>query len=181
MKWLKKSEGFTLLEILVAMNISAIIIGLIIVFFLFSTKFLNRSLKGSEQNWNCMQFFFLLNRTIRNSDMLSFNSNNNNDFYLITAKNDTIHIAPSAIELKGLYKIDGIKEISLVIKANNKIEIDYENGKLITSETGGLTNNIVEFDEIDVYVKTEKYSFPFSYLSPAISSFKFKDINENPN
>lgn len=178
MRDLRQSEGFTLLEVLVAINISAIIIALIITFYLFTAKFLNRSLNANEQKWNYTHFFYLLNRTLRNSNTLSM-ATNRKGLYLITSKKDSILFLPEFIGLNDLYKIDSIKEISLLIKTNNKILVDYENGKLITNETTSSMSNIIVFDELNITIRTGHFSYPFCYLSPPVSAFKFKDISEN--
>lgn len=177
MKNIKQQDGFTLLEILVTINIAAITITLVVAFYLFTVKFLNSSIKVNEHEWDNKYFFYLLNKTLRNSNTLSVTVGSSS-ISLITSRQDSIHFASNKAQLKNIFEIDSIKNISVIIIKDNNAVIDFENGKLVTNNLADGSNNIV-FDEIDVDVQTVNSFYPFRYLSPEVSADKFKDLNEN--
>ena len=178
MKIFNKSGGFTIIEILVAINISAISITLVIVFYLFTVKFFSKSAKEQELNWNNNRFFYLLNRTLRNSSTFSILTESNS-ISLIASRRDTILIKQDRIILKNLYSIKDLEKISLLIKSHNKLQLEYEDGKVIFNYTGSFPNNKLKLDEIDIDIKSAHFSHSFKYLSPAISANKFNDLDEN--
>jgi|GEM_PF-5262569 len=177
MKVIKNKHGFTLIEILVAINISAISISLIISFYLFTVKFLNESLFKYENNWRYQNFFYLLGRTLRKSTTYNFRVDNGS-LLLSTSNQDSLFINSSSISLNYIYELKKLTDISIVILINNQTEFKFVNGKTIVNNVQSYTtDNTFKFDEIDILVSNKSGNFPFRFLTPQLSVSKFKDID----
>jgi prepilin-type N-terminal cleavage/methylation domain-containing protein len=179
MKLIKDTNGFTLIEILVTINIAAISITLLIAFYLFTVKFLSLSVNKNEKQWGNEYFFYMLDRTLKNGGGL-YLALNNSSVYLITSEKDSVSFSASSINLKNLYSLEDITNLSFIIKNNNEIEFEYDNGKMVSNKLSDTTGTgPLAFDEIILSIADTASSQIFNYINPGISANKFKNIDEN--
>jgi hypothetical protein len=179
MKQNNNSSGFTLMEILVAINISAVSILLVVSFSMFAMKYLNSLKAKYEKNWDYNSFYLSLSKTLKNDSILDF-SVSGTDAYLITPRRDTIKFQPEALTLKNIFKLEKLGHISLEIRRNDKLLASYNDGNtLIDGIKYGDYHCTFKFEEIVITTSKDSINKTFNCLVPAISGNKFTDIQKD--
>lgn len=176
MKQISNSSGFTLMEILVALNISSISILLVVSFLLFALKYLNTIKKKYEKSYDYNSFYFSLNKTLRNVSSIDFAVSGTTSC-IITAERDTITFDQNEIVLKRLFKLNNLEHIAVEIKGGDKTLAIYKDGD-VTIDGVKYTNHLstFKFDKIIITTTKDSSNYTFKYMVPAISGNKFIDI-----
>jgi prepilin-type N-terminal cleavage/methylation domain-containing protein len=175
----KNSPGFTLIEILVAINISAVSILLVVSFLMFAQKYLRSLNFKYDKKWEYSCFYLSLSRILKNDAVIDFSVSGKN-LYLITHEKDTINFQPGTVNLRNIYKIGNLEHISLEIINEGKPLASYSDGN---TSIDGIKYNIYQgefkFDEIIVNTSKDNSNYTFNYFVPAISGKKFKDMKND--
>lgn len=171
MKLTKHEDGFTLLELLVAINVSFILITLIVSVYLFTTSFISSNIRKVERDDEVYNFVNCMNTKLDKSSSYSLFKKKNNIYFVFPSK-DTLFI----------YTKKGSDFVfNELLKARVQIfTFSGEKSEYNADETIPSNDNIV-FDSRDIMsfvilftFKNREYSF--NHITSPISSLRFKNI-----
>lgn len=170
MKCFKTEEGFTIIELLVGINIAFILLTLIIAFYLIVLRFSFNTIKKMDEKTELTDCIFKIEEMFYKKGNFIIKKDGSSSL-IIFEKLDSLSFSPYAIKLKkdeiavGL----GKNEITLNIKEGNE-KVLFPSGALkdiySASEIGMLTIKIVK----------NKHEYSFRYQVPEASEGSFKDI-----
>lgn len=173
-----KENGFTLMEVIVGINLGFLVISVIISFFLFSTKFVKVTTTNLDERQTVNEFMLRLNKTFRSASNFNFAQTDSNYIFTINEK-DTVLIGENSFSLKNIYGLDNIQEYNLIISSYGNENIIIQNGKLLKAfynDNQQLQINSGEINHIDLGFSKDGKSYNFNYISPDISVNKFRNI-----
>lgn len=173
-----KENGFTLMEVIVGINLGFLVISVIISFFLFSTKFVRVTTTNLDERQTVNEFILRLNKTFRSASNFNFIQTDSNYIFAINEK-DTILVGNSSFSLKTIYRLNNIQKYDLIISSYSKENIIIQNGKMLKAffnYNRQLQINSGEIKNIDLAFRKDGKSYQFNYVSPDISVNKFRNI-----
>lgn len=179
MKYLFKNNGFTLIEILVGINIGFLLITVIVTFFLFSTKFVATTTKNLEQRQNINDSLFRLGNTLRKAEHFYIQPNDSFTLCVINDR-DTISLSRNSLSLMNLYKIDGIAKYNVVLNLISGEQVTISDG-ILEANFIGKQNSIILSSEIDdmlIEFKLKEQLYDFRYITPNTSANRFRNISK---
>ena len=173
-----KENGFTLMEVIVGINLGFLVISVIISFFLFSTKFVRVTTTNLDERQTVNEFILRLNKTFRSASNFNFIQTDSNYIFTINEK-DTVLISNNSFSLKSIYDLDNIQKYNLMISSYSNENIIIQNGELLKAfynDNWQLQINSGEIKNIDLAFRKDGKSYQFYYVSPDISINKFRNI-----
>ncbi len=179
MKNKHSNNGFTIIEILVGINIGFVLLTIIVAFFLFSTKFISVTSKNFEERQNINDFLLRLNNTFRKADYFYFQQLDST-FICIIDKQDTVVFRDNSINLKNTYEIDELTNYKMIIQMNSGIERKIHNGTSVElifdrDQNSVLLSSDISQVKIDILINKKFYSF--YYFASTISIKNFRNIS----
>jgi len=177
---MKKNEeyGFTLMEVIVGINLGFLVLSVVVSFFLFSTKFISATTSNLEKKQNVNEFLIRLNNSFRTSNNFVFEQKDSNYIFTLNSV-DTISINKHSFSLKKQYKITNIKNYELSITSYDNEKILIKDGMLLKGFYNSGQNLFTysgDIKVIEMMFTKNKSSYNFSYYSPDISINKFRNI-----
>ncbi|MGD8782531.1 MAG: type II secretion system protein [Ignavibacteria bacterium] len=175
MKKLSNDNGFTIIEILVAINLSFVIIGLLFTFYLFTIKFVSTNNKKVEEKHFVNNVLFKVNETLKKSETFEFIFIDEHK-YFTTNKNDTIIFFKDSIDVNKVYSLNELDSLNLEInlfEGNNYI---YSNGHELffdRSAEGVIQSSLIDNIKLSFIYKNQKYFF--DYVNSQNSSKRFNN------
>lgn len=133
MNIIKSENGFTLIEVLVGINVAFLALALISSFYLFNVKFVSGITKKVETDIELKSAFYRLQELFSKSEIF-WVEDNNKYVSIIYDKKDTVVFAGDCIIIKNLYEINKLNGYKLICKLANGNEAFIDNGKWIISE-----------------------------------------------
>ena len=178
--------GFTLMEILVTINVSLILISMGVAFYLFALKFVGMTTKRLQERNNICTVLYNVKQKLQRSENFKFVGEGYKK-YLILDEQDTIEIKNNALALIDLYKIEEIANIETKIVLADNDELVIENGKIIQqpmqfSLEEGIHNYDIAAVKILVEKNEHKYQMEYYNNYQAIKRFnniRLKDVKQN--
>ncbi|MFH0736290.1 MAG: prepilin-type N-terminal cleavage/methylation domain-containing protein [bacterium] len=171
-------SGFTLIEILVSINIGSIIIVIALFFYLFvfkfSINFANSFNEEIEVSKLLLQFENKLERLEKYEINISQNS-----IIIPISQIDTISICDTLLANVHGYSIKNIKNVAYIIQLLNGESVT---GKLNSQKYQFMENQIIKSENISsIYISFEKQSkkYSFRYITPYLSKRRFINITNN--
>lgn len=180
MKLLNKNSGFTLIETLVAINLSFIAISLIFSFYLFAQKFSESLSRNYTDKYIQISFFNNLEKTLNNSDGYILRLIDDR-LIINTSNEDSILILPTSISINEIFELSNIDSISISISTDiESYLVKWENGTLTNSnfENQTLKSNKIYSILFKINRSSKKYSFLLITMPNSITQFQNKS-NQN--
>jgi hypothetical protein len=177
MKLIKNDDGFTLIEILVTINLTVIAVTFIVSFYLFASKFINAATTKFERDQKTAQFTYNLQNFISKSN--GFNILINQKTVLLTLENGKkIIFADSIISLDDYYKLTKVHQFgfSILLESGETILVN-SNPPDSTEENNIIAGQITNM-KISIICNGKEYDV--LYNKPMISTLRFTNINEFP-
>ncbi|QQS36967.1 MAG: hypothetical protein IPM56_03150 [Ignavibacteriales bacterium] len=175
MKFIVETKGFTLIETLVAINLSFIGLTFVVSFYLFVLKFTQTI---SEHNTNLFiyqNFFFELEKCIECSD--AFRIESHPQYALLSTTNsDTLIIYKDSLILNGILKlsdIDGCIASIFNYNIDSPIQLSGNNSSY---ESHHFTASSKEIRSIHFQIKTTQQFFSYEIFVRAFSANRFIDL-----
>lgn len=177
-KILNNESGFTIIEIIVGINIGFILFSVLLTFFLFSFKFINSTTHKIDEQLKHDDFIIHLHSLLKSEPFYFLNSNNT--LMCLNDKADTLRFKDSLITINNIYFIDNIKSYKLELLLEDKSKIKIQKGNVTTSIPRNLNVNSSELKEVKFeYFDTKKNKYDFIYTLPIISKNRFKNLSRN--
>ena len=178
MKLLNKNSGFTLIETLVAINLSFIAISLIFSFYLFAQKFSESLSRNYTDKYIQLSFFNNLEKWLNNSDGYILRLIDDR-LIINTSNEDSILISPTSISINEIFELSNIDSISISISTDiESYLVKWENGTLTNSnfENQTLESNKILSILFEIKRNSKKYSFEF--FTSSFPTIHFKNISK---
>ena len=179
MKILNKNNGFTLIETLVAINLSFIAISLIFSFYLFAQKFSESLSRNYTDKYIQMSFFYNLENTLSNSDEY-FIKFIGNKIIINTSNDDSIFISQDSISLNGIFEISKLEKINISISTDTEQDVlSWSDGVLEDPNALLKEDNFIKSSSIHSIIfeiERNKKSLSYQILSSNASISHLKNI-----
>jgi hypothetical protein len=170
MRLLRKNNGFTLIETLVAINLSFIAVGFIFSFYLFAQRFTDTLSRNFIDKYLIQNIFNKTVRMLKGADYFEI-INNNGAISIVTDGQDFILISANSMSLKNILNITELEKPILTIKLFSGKELVLQPGDIENnvSQIGGtdfpLQSSKIKCLLFEIIKKDKKYSF--EYFTPA--------------
>ena len=161
-------QGFTLIEILVGINLSFIVLTILISVFLITYKFVYSSTKKFNDRENIGMTISSIERLIQKRANFSIRPGENNSQQIIFEPRDTVIFSNKSIRVSNYFSLDDVDSVSLTVKKKNNIDFQ-------STEISG--NKASELDEISVKFQKNKINYKYIFSVPDISTRNFVDID----
>ncbi|HEX3073004.1 MAG TPA: hypothetical protein VHP30_05280 [Ignavibacteriales bacterium] len=173
MKKLKREEGFTLIEIMVGINLSFLVLTSIVSVYLLTTKFMNSFSARTEDNQAVATALYSLSTTLEKAE--SFTLYSADSMLILQTDNGAVRITRTKISVKDIYKIENIENLRTVISfaKNERIEFD-NNGLKLSSEQDLTFVSGSGIDSIKIDFTRKNKELLFKYTAPEISAKRFE-------
>lgn len=184
MKHFKSNNGFTLIETLVAINLSFIAIGFIFSFYLFAQRFTETLSRNFTDKYLIQNFFYETDRMLKSADYFEI-INNNGNINIVTDEQDSIFISVTSLSLKNILIIAELEKPVITIKLFS--------GKEPILQPGAMENNVSQISGTDFPLQSSKIKcilfelikkdkkYSFVYFAPAYAINRFNNIIEMNN
>lgn len=179
MKHLSTNNGFTLIETLVAINLSFIAIGFIFSFYLFAQRFTETLSRNFTDKYLIQNFFNNADRMIKSANSFEI-INNNGTINITTDEQDSIVISTTSMSLKSVLKITELEIplITIVLYSGKELvlqpEITENNLSQISGTDFPLQSSKIKCIRFEIIKKDKKYSY--EYFTPAYAINRFVNI-----
>lgn len=178
MKYLSKDEGFTLMEIIVGINLGFVLLTVIVSFFLFSTKFIATTTKDLDSRQNVNDYLFRLGSMLRKSDNFYIQQRDSSTIFVVNDK-DTISVRSNNFSLINLYNIPDISDYSFDIKLISGEKVTINEGILERTFRGEQNSAILSSEIVNIILalKVKAQPYVFQYYVPNSSVNRFKNLS----
>ncbi|MGD8782587.1 MAG: hypothetical protein PVH88_26970 [Ignavibacteria bacterium] len=174
-----REEGYTLVEILVGINLSFILISLLISTYLFASKLTSSSIKQIENKMLINTFLSMLYSGLQKSETYILQEKDNS-FILIINRTDTTYFSNNGVFNNGLINIGKVasNELSLF---NEEEEIVISNGVLYSDPVNGSIFNFTSSDikRIRLTIELAGKKYVMFYENPKYLKNNFKNVAED--
>lgn len=155
MKTIKNVEGFTLIEMLVVINLSFLIVGAIVSFYMLTDKYIIGLTKRYEEKQTTYDFYYKLDEMLNKSDDYFFVSNETNS--ALICENDTVLFTENSITSRRLSAINDILTSKLRINLTSGDSIIVINGRiednLMYASTGEISSDSIRSIQLSIKKK----------------------------
>ncbi|MFC2094556.1 hypothetical protein ACFLSH_02895 [Bacteroidota bacterium] len=176
---IKKIDGFTLVETLVAINLSFLALTFMMSAYLFSQKFISSYIKKLDEKYNIQIFLDHLDRTLNSSDSFQIKLNDRTTTFLIN-DNELLLIQESGITLLNYDEIHGIEYSELQIKMDENESLSVINGKPIKSLKFNIEGikqiSSNSLNEINMKFRINSKDYKYRFINPGIAIQQFDNI-----
>lgn len=175
---ISKNNGFTLIEIIVGINIGFLLLTVIVTFFLFSTKFVATTTKKMDERQNINNFLSRLETTLRKADHFYLQRLDTTAVCIVNDA-DTILFNNNIFSLMNIYKIKGFKEYNSVIEMQPENQSSMSEEIVKKSLSDLRQNGIVysgDIKSISIEFSKNNHPYSFCYINPNISINRFRNI-----
>lgn len=184
MRLLRQNNGFTLIETLVAINLSFIAIGFIFSFYLFAQRFTETLSRNFTDKYLIQNFFNKTVSIIKNANYYEI-TEVNNAIIIITEGTDSIFISATSMSLKNILIIDDLEKAAITVQLFSdkelilQPEITQNNLSQINGSDYPLQSSKIKCIGIEIIKKDKKYSY--EYFTPSYAINRFNNIIEKKN
>lgn len=184
MKLLRQNNGFTLIETLVAINLSFIAIGFIFSFYLFAQRFTETLSRNFTDKYLIQNFFNKTIGMLKGADYFEI-INNNGAISIVTDGLDSILISANSMSLKNILNITELEKpvITLKLFSDKELilqpEITQNNLSRINGSDYPLQSSKIKCIRFEITKKDKMYSY--EYFTPAYAINRFINIIKKKN
>lgn len=179
LKKIRNEEGFTLLEVVIAVNLSLIVIGIVFSFILFIGKFTHSLDRKLDRKSTVYAFLYGLEKKLDNSEEFRFEIYNNN-LNLVVNNKEIIYFGKSEISSNSEILLSDLGYIELSIITDS--EYLYRNGEIVKGRFDSANSNIIkneDIKEIKIILNYHGKKIEYNYSVFRYSTKQFKNLNEN--
>lgn len=150
------NDGFTIMEVIVSINIAFILLTFTISFYLFTAKLVGTTSKRIADNYDINNMICRIEEKLRKAESF-FTIIDESELRIITSEEDSISISTSGVDLANIFLLAHYAEMKITILTKDKGElvIDIEEDKFSGN------SQIVEFHSYEI----ENIQFVFTYKS----------------
>lgn len=172
-------EGFTLIEILVNINISFILISLLISVYLFTSRLTTTSIKEIENKTETIMFVSTLYTCLEKANAYSIIINDNSSI-LIIDENNIIAFSENKISNSELADLENFDSYELTLTKNDGSKISIVNGVPDTgiSLSKDIELNCNELRNIGLMIEHKGKKYTMQFCIPPFLKNNFKNITE---
>jgi hypothetical protein len=177
----KDDSGFTLIEVLVGINITLITITIIVSFYLFSSKSITSFSSGTvarNELSTCLQKTLEL---VESAEYFEIRYNNNS-CNIIASASDSIKINSRSLSVKDVYRIEDISDIDLKVLFNDGHEIVFRIVENLSPANTREAENVIssgDLARIVISFVKNKNKYSIHCTLPGIADRRFKNIGLN--
>lgn len=176
---LKRSEGFTLVEVLVGISLSFFVISIIIAFFLLVMRITSASTKQLAEKKDIILFIEKLNGYLNKSDHFDVEFERSN--LLISSGEGKIMADSKGISINNTFSLDSTVTYNFELTDKKFRKIILESGKEISTAAMSdhkmlLSSAMIESIKLTIYKNQKEYEL--LYRNPAVSSKRFINLTE---
>ena len=180
-KTINREEGFTIIEVIVAINISLIAIAVIFTFYLFLIKFNSSLEKKIDHENNVYSVLYNLEKKLDNSSDFSFNMVNNS-LSLVVNDTEIVYFNRSRFLLNNEVLLSDINNVELYINPDSEDKYIYKNGQIVEGRFDSANSNTIKNEEIREFFLLFEYhgrKITFRYNTTPYSSGSFNNLTED--
>jgi len=177
-KLINSEDGFTLIEILVSMNLSFILITLLVTMYLFTSKFTSQTIKritNKVEITTSLSGFF---KELERADCFYFEQRDSSTVLVINNQ-DTIYFRKDNITSSQLFGLDRIEKYELCLSIESGEEIKLING-IIMNSTYNLQDKLrfesPFINKISLILESCGKQYITYYIKPPYLISNFKNI-----
>lgn len=179
MNLIKKIDGFTLVETLVAINLSFLSITFMMSAYLFSQKFISSYMKKLDEKYNIQIFLDHLDKTLSSNDYFQINLNEKTTSFFLNDK-ELLKIEESRITLSNFGEIHGIEYSELKIKMDENESLIVINGKPIKNIKFNIEGkkqiSSSSLNEINLKFRINNKDYKYRFINPGSAIRQFDNI-----
>ena len=170
---INNQAGFTIIELLVVINISFIAITFIIGFYLFVTKFAGNLKSNEESECEIYNNIFMIEQVLNSSTDFTISSSDSG-YKIVTEDSLAITISNNKIGTNRGLIIDGLKYINASVKLSDGTTKVFTPRENIVYDNYTLAKN--EIRQLEIDFSTVKNDYSIIYLTLQVSVDQFKNI-----
>lgn len=177
MKQNNNINGFTIIEIIVGINISFMLFTVLVTFFLFASKFVSSTTKNLDERQTVNEFLLKLEATLNKADHYYFEKKEN--LYLcVVDDHDTVLINQDSCSLGKVYSIKNLNDYDLVFNMQDGriIKINKDNVEGFNFNDQQNTISSKDILELTIDILKNHNTFSLYYVNPNISINRFRNI-----
>lgn len=179
MNLIKKIDGFTLVETLVAINLSFLSLTFVMSVYLFSQKFISSYMKKLDEKYNIQIFLDHLDKTLSSTDSFQIKLNEKTTSFFLNDK-ELLQIEKSRIILLNYDEIHGIEYSELQIKMDENESLTVINGmpdkNLQFNIEGKKQISSNSLNEINMKFRINNKEYKYRFINPGIAIRQFDNI-----
>lgn len=174
MKIIKNQDGFTLIEILVAIFLTVLATSFIVSFYLFATKFIKSTSTNLDEKQKINRFVFDVSEMLQKSS--GFEVNIKGDVAMISLNNQkNITFSKGNISIDNYYSLNDVNRYYLLINLDDGEEVTVDSKNINTQIEKNILANSISTISLEIDYKSKVYKT--IYYKPQISSLRFNNIN----
>lgn len=179
MNLVKNNKGFTLIETLVAINLSFLAITFIFSFYLFTKKFTETLSKNYTEKYLIQSFFSSVDKALKKPDYFEVTMQNGN-LQIISNQNASFNLFKDSISLNNILSLSSLDRAGVTIFLFDNRELiiepgtEIENGEFMYEGTFPIKSYSIKSIRFEIEKRAKKYSYEF-YL-PDIAIKRFENI-----
>ena len=128
MKLIEGQRGFTLIEIIVTINLAFLAVAIIVSFYLMISKIFTGTIKRSEEKHVTNDFFYKLNDMLNKAEWYSFQVSDTTS--QLICRRDTVNFYEGRISGSNIMYLDNIKNYETKVYFVTGDSINISNGKV---------------------------------------------------
>lgn len=175
MKLISNIKGFTLVETLVAINLSFIGITFIVSFYLFVFRFTQTISENYTHKYIYQNLFYNLENSLRKSD--NYKVDFSTDHIILSTENsDTLLIYKDSLSLNNILVIPALENLAIHIHLFNGEELSITPGGLLDFQNNETVINSMDIKSLKFEIEKAERLFHFEIFTQAIPVKRFINI-----
>jgi competence protein ComGC len=174
----KENSGFTIIELLVGLNLAFILITLLVSFYLFSAKFASVTSKNMDSKEVLLSSAGKFQELIKKRESFILKRGTEQEILFIFTPRDTVLLSQNSFRVSDFCPENKIENFSLSVSMSDGKELALSgstaSGKEIPEE--GYTSKEINSFRLNVTIKAHEHTF--SIIVNRTSENSFKDIEK---
>ncbi|MCF8355209.1 MAG: prepilin-type N-terminal cleavage/methylation domain-containing protein [Melioribacteraceae bacterium] len=180
---MNNNKGFTLIEVLISINLSFLLVSFAYAFYLFSFQFSTKFINSYDRKNDINELFIRLTGKLESADSFEiiFSQHSTN---VLLNKRDTVKFSGNSITLMNLYGIDEIENYNILFNLTDGEEIEIVDGAVnrhhsISETTGNIFSADIRSIKFEISDNNKIYSL--KYVNSRKGVRRFKNVYDKQN
>lgn len=171
----KSESGFTLIEMIVVINLSFLVFSAITTFYLLTNKYILGMTSRIEEKQTTLEFFYRFEETLKKADSYSVGFSDTTT--TVVCNRDTICFGEKNITSSRIIHLDNLKNCTIKLCLQNGDSVIAVNGKVNTTDLM-INNETIDSDKIRSInlIITRKNTFQHLITKDAYAEKLFQNI-----